>query len=319
MILLLGASGYLGRAFAGELRRRGQAFIPLKRRVFDYTRFDFLFDYLRRTKPVFLINAANYCGQAASGSEGQREQAMAANAVLPQMIARVCQMTKTPWGHVSSGCIYSGCKILEDGRERVEKDLTRPEIRKLFVEDAESLQGFTEEDAPNFSFHNPPCSFYSGTKALAEEAIREISADGCYLWRMRMPFNEKDETCNLLRHPPESVDDAVNSLSHREDCVKACLDLWESRAPFGIYNVTNPGAAAVRDILQGLAKVAPGHGANVPAYTASPLQIPRANCILDVSKLQRCGIKIRPVNQALEESLAGLQAALRGGRRSDPQ
>ena len=64
MILLLGASGYYGRAFASELRRRGQSFIPLTRKTFDYTRFDFLFDYLRRTKPVFLINAANYVGNA---------------------------------------------------------------------------------------------------------------------------------------------------------------------------------------------------------------------------------------------------------------
>jgi dTDP-4-dehydrorhamnose reductase len=319
MILLLGASGYFGRAFAGELRRRGHAFIPLKRRVFDYTRFDFLFDYLRRTKPVFLINAANYCGQAASGGGGLREQAMAANAVLPQMIARVCLMTKTPWGHVSSGCIYSGCKVVEDGQERIEKDLGRPEIRKLFVEDPERLKGFTEEDRPNFSFHQPPCSFYSGTKALAEEAIREIAPDGAYLWRMRMPFNEKDEICNLLRHPPESVDDAPNSLSHREDCVKACLDLWEARAPFGIYNVTNPGAAAVRSILEGVARFTPGHGTRSPEHVVSPLQVPRANCILDVSKLLQCGIKIRPVNDALEQSLAGLQAILRGGRPPSPQ
>ena len=67
MILLLGASGYIGRAFASELRRRGHSFIPLTRRAFDYSRFDFLFDYLRTMKPVFLINAASYSG-AADGS-----------------------------------------------------------------------------------------------------------------------------------------------------------------------------------------------------------------------------------------------------------
>ena len=54
MILLLGASGYIGRAFASELRRRGHSFIPLTRRAFDYTRFDFLFDYLRTMRPVLL-------------------------------------------------------------------------------------------------------------------------------------------------------------------------------------------------------------------------------------------------------------------------
>ena len=60
MILLLGASGYIGRTFASELRRRGHSFIPLTRQAFDYYRFDFLFDYLRTMKPVFLINAASF-------------------------------------------------------------------------------------------------------------------------------------------------------------------------------------------------------------------------------------------------------------------
>jgi dTDP-4-dehydrorhamnose reductase len=100
MILLLGASGYIGRTFASELRRRGHSFIPLTRRAFDYSRFDFLFDYLRTMKPVFLINAASYCAASnASALRAEREKMMAANAILPQMIARACSMTKTPWGN----------------------------------------------------------------------------------------------------------------------------------------------------------------------------------------------------------------------------
>src|SRR5271169_2877375 len=98
MILLLGASGYIGRAFASELRRRGHSFIPLTRRAFDYTRFDFLFDYLRTMRPAFVINAASYeGGPGRTVCEGEREKMMAANAILPQMIARVCMMTRTPW------------------------------------------------------------------------------------------------------------------------------------------------------------------------------------------------------------------------------
>src|ERR1700691_1583265 len=103
MILLLGASGYIGRTFASELRRRGHSFIPLTRRAFDYTRFDFLFDYLRTMRPVFLINAAGFRGSFnGQPVDGEREKMMAANAILPQTIARVCLMTKTPWGHLSS-------------------------------------------------------------------------------------------------------------------------------------------------------------------------------------------------------------------------
>ena len=48
MVLLLGASGYVAHAFAGELRRCGHCFIPLTRRAIDYTNFELLFDYVRR-------------------------------------------------------------------------------------------------------------------------------------------------------------------------------------------------------------------------------------------------------------------------------
>jgi dTDP-4-dehydrorhamnose reductase len=90
-----------------------------------------------------------------------------------------------------------------------------------------ALRGFAETDEPNFSFRRPPCSFYSGSKALAEEAI--AGAGQSYLWRLRIPFDEFDDSKNFLskiqRYP--RVYDNVNSLSHRGDFARACLDLWE--------------------------------------------------------------------------------------------
>jgi len=134
MIVLLGASGFIGRAFAGELRRRGHCFIPLTRRAFDYTRFNFLFDYLRATKPVFLVNAASYEGSAeARPSARERERMMAANAILPQMIARACLMTKTPWGHVSSGSVYCGAKVSSRGKTQIVRHLGRADLLRLFT------------------------------------------------------------------------------------------------------------------------------------------------------------------------------------------
>ena len=38
------------------------------------------------------------------------------------------------------------------------------------------------------------------------------------------------------------------SLSHVDDFARACLDLWERLAPFGTYNVTNPGAVTTRQV-----------------------------------------------------------------------
>ncbi len=58
MIVLLGSGGYVGQAFAAELRRRGHGFIPLTRKAINYADFTLLFDYVRKVKPQFIINAA---------------------------------------------------------------------------------------------------------------------------------------------------------------------------------------------------------------------------------------------------------------------
>src|SRR6202142_951883 len=170
MILLLGASGYIGQAFVRELQRRGREFVPLARHDLDYARFDVLLKHLQERKPEFLINAAGYTGKPnVDACELHKADTLQGNTLFPQTVAQACAGAGIPWGHVSSGCIYSGAKISIGGQTRVEKDFTRPDLRKLAAEDPQAIQGFTELDEPNFSFRQPPCSFYSGTKALAEE------------------------------------------------------------------------------------------------------------------------------------------------------
>jgi dTDP-4-dehydrorhamnose reductase len=308
MILLLGASGYIGRTFASELRRRGHCFIPLTRRAFDYTRFDFLFDYLRTMRPAFLINAASYeCFSASPVAEAEREKMMAANAILPQMIARVCLMTKTPWGHVSSGSIYDGAKVIENGQPAIHRFSGESEILNLFAAHPENFHGFTELDEPNYSFHIPSCNFYNGTKALAEEAIKDIGQS--YVWRLRLPFNEREENCNWLwqMKSQEEVHDTINSFSHLEDCVKACLDLWDMRASFGTYNVTNPGAMTTGQIAQEMRRVLHTR-VQIKEGWDEPSQ---PGCILDSGKLLRAGVKLRPMEEALEDCLDRLRVSAR--------
>jgi dTDP-4-dehydrorhamnose reductase len=315
MILLLGASGYIGRTFAGELRRRGHCFIPLTRRAFDYTRFDYLFDYLRTMRPVFLVNAASYeTTLGGTVAEGEREKMMAANAILPQMIARVCLMTKTPWGHVSSGSVYCGAKVLGNGKPTVRRRLGDTELLELFETQPEKFCGFTEMDEPNNSFRNPSCNFYSGTKALAEEAIQGIGQG--YVWRLRLPFNEREEICNWLwqMHRQGEVADSINSCSHLEDCVRACLDLWEMRAPFGTYNVTNPGAMTMARVAREMRRIL-----HTPVRVSTGGdEAAQASCILDCSKLLRAGVKLRPVEEALEDCLDRLRVSARAIRSFEP-
>jgi UDP-glucose 4,6-dehydratase len=310
-IVLLGASGYVGEAFAEALRQRGENLLALSRTQVDYSKFDVLLNFLRETRPGFLINAAGYTGRPnVDACEDDKAGTLAGNTLLPQTIAHACAVGDVPWGHVSSGCIYSGAKVMQgNGETRVESDLTKPGVRRTIDEHPEAIRGFNETDEPNFDFRHPPSSFYSGTKALGEEAAADVGR--CYLWRLRIPFDRFDNSRNYLskvqRYP--KVYDNTNSISHRADFVKACLDLWAMRAPFGIYNVTNPGFVTTRQVIEKIERILkPARRfeffSSDEEFYRVAAKTPRSNCVLDVSKLLGTGVRIRAVEEALEESLS---------------
>ncbi len=296
----------MGQAFATELRRRRYSFIPLTRKAIDYTSFELLFDYIRKLKPEFIINAAGCPGRPnVDACETAREETLFANTLLPQTISRACSMTSTPWGHISSGCIYHGAKFIDDKGTRI---VEGAELRRLFAESPENIFGYTEWDEPNFSFRNTPCNFYSGSKTLAEEAIRGVG--DAYLWRPGMPFNERSEPRNFLWRIQNyaRVFDGVNSLSQLDDFVRACLDLWERQAPFGVYNMSNPGAVLTRQVIEMIQRILkPGRRfefwKDEEEFYRLGAKALRSNCVLDTSKLLVAGVKMRPVEEALEDSL----------------
>jgi dTDP-4-dehydrorhamnose reductase len=308
-VIVLGAGGYIGQSFARELDRRRRAFRPLSRREVDYTRFDVLLRFLRDQRPEFVINAAGYTGKPnVDACEVARADTLEGNTLLPQTIAQACEAAGVPWGHVSSGCIYSGAKIATNGSVRAEKNLMTPTLEHLAENEPAKVRGFTEEDAPNFSFRDPPCSFYSGTKALAEEAVSGLGRS--YIWRLRIPFDETDGPRNYLSKVQRyaKVYNNVNSVSHRADFVRACLDLWERGAPWGTYNVTNPGFVTTRQVVALIEKMLKPRRrfefwANDEEFYRVAAKTPRSNCVLDVSKLLATGVPLRPVGEALEDSL----------------
>ncbi len=315
MILLLGGTGYVGQAFVSELRQRQWEFRALSRHELDYTRFEVLLPLLRSVMPQFVINAAGYTGKPnVDACEQDKGGTIAGNLLLPQTIAQACSVAGVPWGHVSSGCCYAGAKIPTAEGWQAVKDLMSPAGRAVLATAPENIQGYAETDLPNFCFQDPPCSFYSGTKALAEAAISGLGSS--YIWRMRIPFDEVDSPRNYLskiQNYPR-VYENVNSISHRRDFVRACLDLWERRAPFGTYNVTNPGFVSthqVADLIQARLKLTRPleYWSSDEEFYRLAAKTPRSNCVLDVSKLLATGVKLRPVMEALEDSLQHWQPA----------
>ncbi|HVT73395.1 MAG TPA: sugar nucleotide-binding protein [Lacunisphaera sp.] len=283
MILLLGGSGYVGQAYQALLTQRGLAFRNLRRAECDYANGKTLEALLRREKPEFLINAAGYTGKPnVDACEVHKAECLFGNAVLPGVIAAACAAAGVPWGHVSSGCIYNGAK--PDG------------------------SGFREDDPPNFTFRSPPCSFYSGTKALGEEVL--AGAPEVYVWRLRIPFNEVDNPRNyltkLLRYP--TLLEATNSISQLEEFCAATLACWEKRVPFGTYNVTNPGHVTTHEIVElirrtGVANREFRFFRDEADFMAKAAKTPRSNCVMDSSKLASVGITLTEVHAAVERDL----------------
>ena len=283
MIYLLGGSGYVGAAYQALFTRRGLPFRNVRRADFDYTNRTALTDLLRREKPAFLINAAGYTGKPnVDACELHKSECLMGNAVLPGTIARACADAGVPWGHVSSGCIFTG---------------TRPDGA-----------GFSETDTPNFTFRTNNCSFYSGTKALGEEVL--AGAPDVYIWRLRIPFNQVDSTRNylskLMRY--STLLDAENSISQLDEFVAATLACWEKRVPFGTYNVTNPGHVTTREVV-GLIKKTGVSTKDFQFFTdeaefmRTAAKTPRSNCVMDFRKLAATGIKLTEVHEAVERDL----------------
>lgn len=309
MIVLLGATGYVGQAFQRELQVRGEPFLAVSRKELDYTRYEVLVGVLRDLRPHFLINAAGYTGRPnVDACELAKADTLQGNTLFPLTVSHACQAAGIPWGHVSSGCIYAGAKIREHGETRVERDLTRPAIREVVQQRPACVEGFRENDPPNFTFRHPPCSFYSGTKALAEEALSHD--ESVYVWRLRIPFDEHDNARNYLTKLQRyaKLYENFNSLSHRADFVGACLDLWKLRAPFGTYNVTNPGFVSTQQVAEKIRKILDPervfeYWADDEEFYRKAVKTPRSNCVLNVDKIQAAGVSLRPVEEALQEAL----------------
>ena len=225
MYLVLGSTGYIGSYFVNHLIKKNEAVRGLSRREIDYTDRDQLISFLRTHKPKFLINVAGYTGKPnVDACESDKAECLFGNAVLPGRIRSACEEVGVTWGHVSSGCIYSGRKS--------------------------NGSGWTEEDEPNFSFRNGPCSFYSGTKALGEEVLKD--AKNCYVWRLRIPFNEEKSPRNYLQKllNYSSLLEAENSISHIDDYINSCLSSFTQECEPGIYNLTNVGSITTRQVVE---------------------------------------------------------------------
>ena len=290
MFVILGNTGYLGSKISHFLKKNDKEVIGIFRSEIEYTNPKIFKGFLRSKKPRFLINAAGFTGKPnVDACESAKYECLQGNAVLPGIIREVCEDLKIPWGHISSGCIYSGRR--DDGK------------------------GWTEEDEPNFSFRSPPCSFYSGTKALGEEVLE--GAENCFVCRLRIPFDHEPRPRNYLQKllNYENLLEAENSVSHLEEFCQKCIECFTKDVEPGIYNMTNPGSITTSQVTEwmikeGLTDKKFNFFDSEEEFMTKAAIAPRSNCVLDTTKAEKAGIAMRPVEEAMIDSIRKMRQSV---------
>lgn len=284
-ILLFGSTGYVGRHFWKKLN---DSKIPYKIASGRGKSFEELRDMIWDSEATTVINCAGFTGKPnVDACEHQKGECIEGNVMFPTILAEICHDFETPLGHISSGCIYTGRR--HDGK------------------------GFTEADAPNFTFKHNNCSFYSGTKAQAEEILTK-HYPYTYIWRLRIPYNNdftnpRNYLSKLLNY--SRLLDAENSISHLEEFVDACIHCVSEEVPYGIYNITNPGYVTTKWVTEQMEKILPKEVLpkkfdffqNDEEFYKTAANTPRSNCVLDSSKILSVGTKLTPVEDSVIDAL----------------
>jgi len=287
MILLLGASGYVGEAFQKFFKENKIPYVcesgirfPLDEREFEKT--------LQTHKVTSVFNCGGFTGKPNVDSCELIENkipAIQANAFLPKQIAKVTSDLGIKLMQVSSGCIFNDPKC-EEGKE--------PTIQ------------FSYKDKPNFTFLNKKHSWYSGTKHLGENLLEGYS--GVSICRLRIPFNGEINPRNYLNKliNYEVLVNATNSFSQLDEFVQACYNI-DKRSMTGIYNVTQPGWMTTKEVVALLKKYEliedKQYFKSIEDFERIA-KAPRSNCVLkSCSNPNSEVINLAPIELAMEQAI----------------
>lgn len=253
----------MGSAFAQEMDARGIMWFSASQ---GGIKMDFYSDPAINIEAV--INCAAYIPKpSVAACDEHKAETIMGNVCVPQVIAGFCARNDIPLIHLSTGCLF------------------------------DEQHAYSEEERPTRGFDGY-CGFYVGTKLVAEDIVRRYPRH--YILRLRLPFDEFDHPRNYLSKLAKFpiVYDHNNSLTHRGDFAKAALDLWQLKAPFGTYHVTNPGHVSARQLLVGM--MMRGIIERCPEISESTVT---TGTLLSTKKLADAGVKMRSVEEALIDAM----------------
>nr|ALR87282.1 udp-glucose 4,6-dehydratase [Plantago ovata] len=259
--LIYGRTGWIGGLLGKMCEKQGIPYEYGKGRLQD--RASIIAD-LAAVKPTHVFNAAGVTGRPnVDWCESHKTETIRTNVVGTLTLADVCREQGLLVINYATGCIF-------------EYDATHPEGTGI---------GFKEEDTPNFIG-----SFYSKTKAMVEELLKEF--DNVCTLRVRMPIssdleNPRNFITKISRY--NKVVNIPNSMTILDELLPISIEMAK-RNLRGIWNFTNPGVVSHNEILE-MYKEYINPEFKYTNFTleeqAKVIVAPRSNNELDASKLKK--------------------------------
>lgn len=282
-ILVLGANGQLGRALHAELG--GSAHIDYATRADLDLSAPGLESSRRWREYGTIINAAAYTAVDTAETAEGRAAAWATNVTGVAALARIAIENQIALVHVSSDYVFDG-----------------------------TAQRPYREDEPIC-----PLGVYGQTKAAGDATVSAVPRH--YIIRTSWVIGEGANFVRTMASlaergiDPSVVNDQVGRLTFTEDIARGIRHLLDTKAPFGVYNLTGSGsprswadiAARVFELTgNDPARVTPV--ATADYYDGTPdVAVRPANSVLNLSKIEATGYVPANADRSLESYLERIE------------
>ncbi len=275
-ILIIGASGLLGKAVVNEFKE-DNILIPNSKEL-DITKKEELKKYILMNSPNIIINCAAYTN--VDKAEEEVDIAYNINCIGTSNLAEISSDNNIILVHISTDYVFNGKKDITDS--------------------------YTEDEEESLK----PLTVYGNTKLQGERNIINL-CNKYYILRTSWLFGDgKNFIRTILKLSKESneinvVDDQYGNPTYTVDLAHIIKQILIKEIPFGIYNTTNIGSTNWYDLAR---KVLCYTKSNCVVNPISTQELNRKavrpkNSMLNLAKLLRQGIEIPTYDDALKRYL----------------